>query len=664
MSGGLDDGAGNVGAPNEQGGSDSQGLAARNAGSEPLPEWTVTIGPDTARQVGSQPTATPEAPEQRPIISEPRPAKPQQQTNQPQPALLVDERSEQPGKRGIGAMGLVGLGVLGALLMLGVGAAGYAIFGSSDDGSGDAALSSEASDGSSGTTVEDIQRLLQGIGYQDVTVEEQDGTIFLSGAVETQADNAAVVTASASLAGGLPINTDGLLINPDDLTVGSTTQPTTDPGPQTVTGADPLQRLQTSLNRTMAATPVIFEPGTSSIASWHVDTLDTVAATLLANPGIAVTVVGYTDGSGTASQNQELSEARTSAVRDYLIAKGLEPGLIQTDARGESEASGLRDVGYLERRVEFQVVAVSLTPPVPLPLNVGVIVPSARDDLAFSQSLVDALDVLNDERGGLTLAVTENMFDVDAAKAQAEEYANSGSDVVILHGAQFRPFVEELAIASPEVVFVAGPDPLASELPNVFVYTVAAEQGAYVLGDLAASLSDSGTIGVVGPVPAAEPKRFVEGFRLGAEQRGATVLSEYTGSFSDVEAAAAASAGQVSAGADVLTGTSQMTVGPIELAANEGLLWFANQANQTSLAPDNVVASQVYHFEVAIREILAEIDANSTTGGIFPLTLGNGGMLLEFNPNYPLDDDLRTRADDLLFEVTAGSVSVEVDLEE
>ena len=198
----------------------------------------------------------------------------------------------------------------------------------------------------------------------------------------------------------------------------------------------------------------------------------------------------------------------------------------------------------------------------------------------------------------------------------------------------------------------------------MFAYSIAAEQGAYVLGDLAAALSGSNMIGIVGPLPVPEPQRFIEGFRLGAEQRGATVMTEYIGSFADVDLATSVAEAHVAAGADVLTGTAQMTVGPIEVAEREGLLWFANQANQTSLAPENVVASQVYHFEVAIREILAEIDAGATTGGTFPLTLGNGGMLLEFNSEFALDDELRKRADELLFGVTAGSITVDVQIGE
>ena len=345
-----------------------------------------------------------------------------------------------------------------------------------------------------------------------------------------------------------------------------------------------------------------------------------------------------------------------------MVSRGIPEGLLAIDPRGESEASGLRDIGYLERRVEFDVVAVDDIPAAELlPLDVGVIVPSAGNDLAFSQAMVQALDLMNAERGSLNTVVAENMFDVDAAAELGRQHAVDGFDIVVMHGAQFRDIAEGLAAEFPDTVFVTGPVEDNADLPsNVFAYSVAAEQGAYVLGNIAGHLSANDTAGIVGPVEASEPRRYIEGFTAGMEAHGGSVLSEYIGSFNDVEAATAVSSAQLDAGADVLTGTAQMVTGPVALAAERGVPWFANQANQTELAPANVVASQVYHFEVALRPIFAEIDAGATTGGTFPLTLGNGGMLLEFNSGYPLSGDLRQLADDLLFDVTAGSIVVNV----
>lgn len=584
------------------------------------------------------------------------------------PAQRTDRNPERPRtepavserKRRRRRVVLVPLAIVAGLALLGLGAVGYAAFGPTDDETASSDPATESAPTIDDPTA-DILRLLQGIGYDGIDVELRDGMIHVTGTVADQADVAAVVTATASLAEGIPIDADGLEVAPAEPAGPEADEATTaaDPAP----AADPLRQLQVTLDRTTAATPIIFDRGTSTIAPWHEAALDRVAELLLANPGIAVTVVGYTDDTGGTDQNQALSQERAEAVRAYLVERGIGEGLIQTVARGESDATGLRDLGYLERRVEFEIPAAAQTTMAVTPLDIGVIVPSPRDDLAFSQSLVDALEVLDGERGGLTLDISDNMFDVELAGEQAEQYATGGSDVVILHGAQYRPLVEPLAQGSPDVVFIAGPDPVDTDLPNVFVYTIAAEQGAFVMGDLAASLS-GGTVGIVGPLPVPEPQLFVEGFRLGAEQGGAQVVAEYAGSFNDVEVATAIAESHVAAGADVLTGTSQLTVGPIAVAERDGLPWFANQANQTELAPANVVASQVYHFEVAIREILAEIDADSTTGGTFPLTLGNGGMLLEFNPGYPLDENLRRRADRLVFEVTAGAVDVSVDLGE
>ena len=615
---------------------------------------------DSSAVSGTHASFTPPAEQPRPAIhqqpvAQSRSAPPQAEFHSQQALTQAPRQYQPPPRRPSRTLGLIA-----AALAVFVVVAGAAFFLTRDSGDDTADGQGQITASSVNDPVEAITLLLQGIGYNGVEVELRDGTLFVSGTVESRADVAAVVTASSSLADGLSINTDDLSIDPAGAAVASSAADGQTDDSSSL-ASNPLRVLQVSLDRAVAVAPIIFEPTITDISAWHTPTLDRVADILLANPGIAVSIVGFTDESGRAENNAAISFERASSVRTYLIDRGVSEGLLQIDPRGETEASGLRDIGYLERRVEFDVVAAGDIPAAELrQLDVGIIVPSPSNDLAFSQAMADALDLLNSERGGLNTVIAENMFDVDAATELARQQAAGGFDVVILHGAQFRAVAEALAVEYPEVIFVTGPVEDNAELPaNVFAYSVAAEQGAYVLGDIAAQISDNSTIGIVGPVEASEPKRYVGGFTAGAQAQGATVLSEYIGSFNDTEAAQAVSTAQLQAGADVLTGTAQMVTGPIALAAERDIPWFANQANQTELAPNNVVASQVYHFEVALRPILAEIDAGATTGGTFPLTLGNGGMLLEFNPGYDLSLELRQRADDLLFGVTAGSISVD-----
>ncbi len=74
----------------------------------------------------------------------------------------------------------------------------------------------------------------------------------------------------------------------------------------------------------------------------------------------AVIVEGYTDDRGAASFNQQLSEKRAHAVKDELIANGIDADLIKTVGYGESNPvadNATREGRAKNRRVEIKVDA-------------------------------------------------------------------------------------------------------------------------------------------------------------------------------------------------------------------------------------------------------------------------------------------------------------------
>ncbi|MGB7115496.1 MAG: BMP family ABC transporter substrate-binding protein, partial [Anaerolineales bacterium] len=71
------------------------------------------------------------------------------------------------------------------------------------------------------------------------------------------------------------------------------------------------------------------------------------------------------------------------------------------------------------------------------PFRVAVVMPSAINDLAFSQSMYDALVAIRDEMGGedsMEIVYSESMFVVDDAAAAIRDYASQGFNLVIAHG--------------------------------------------------------------------------------------------------------------------------------------------------------------------------------------------------------------------------------------
>lgn len=296
--------------------------------------------------------------------------------------------------------------------------------------------------------------------------------------------------------------------------------------------------------------------------------------------------------------------------------------------------------------------------------RVAVVMPSAINDLAFSQSMYDALLRVQGEMGAdnFEFVYSENMFVVDDAAAAIRDYASQGYDLVIAHGSQYGSSLQEIAPDFPETSFAWGTTVDTFGLPNVFAYEARSEQGGFVNGVMAATLSESNVIGVVGPIETGDAKLYVDGFRSGvlSVKPDAQVNVNYIGSFSDVALASEAATTHISAGADVLTGTAQMVVGAIGKAEENDVLWFGTQSNQTSLAPSIVVASQVYHWEGILNEMISLIKSGTLGGQAFQATLANGGEVIEFNPDSSVAAEAQTLAGETIQGIVDGSITIEL----
>jgi basic membrane lipoprotein Med (substrate-binding protein (PBP1-ABC) superfamily) len=301
-------------------------------------------------------------------------------------------------------------------------------------------------------------------------------------------------------------------------------------------------------------------------------------------------------------------------------------------------------------------------------LRVAVIMPSTINDLAFSQSMYDALLKIQKDMGGpdkMELVYSENMFVVDDAAAAIRDYATQGYDLIIAHGSQYGSSLKEIAPDFPKTAFAHGTtvDTFVAEgINNVFAYEAASDQGGYVNGVMAGKLTKTNVIGVVGPIETGDAKLYIDGFVAGvkASNPNAQVNVNYIGSFSDVALASEAASTHISAGADLLTGTAQMVVGAIGKAKENGVLWFGTQASQTRLAPEIVVANQIYDWTVVLNDIIDQIDKGTYGGKAYVINLKNGGEVIEFNPGFDLPADVKQLAEDTIQGIKDGSITIPV----
>ncbi|MFN3332133.1 MAG: BMP family protein [Caldilinea sp.] len=278
------------------------------------------------------------------------------------------------------------------------------------------------------------------------------------------------------------------------------------------------------------------------------------------------------------------------------------------------------------------------------PIRVALLMPSTINDISWSQSIYVSLKELQDELGAdkLEIAYSENMFNVPDAAAAIRDYASSGYNLVIAHGAQYGDSLMDIAPDFPDVSFAWGTTTRTGKdqgVENIFAYEPRGDQAGYVTGVLAAKLTKSKIIGLVGPVDAGDAKLHVDGFLAGvkATDPDVKVNVSFTGSFGDTALAAEAANTHIRAGADVLTGSAQQVVGAIGVAKENGVPWLGVQADQSTAAPEIVLASAIYDWTQLLRDIIAMREAGTMGGEVLQLTYANGGIRTIYSDQLPAE---------------------------
>jgi outer membrane protein OmpA-like peptidoglycan-associated protein len=103
---------------------------------------------------------------------------------------------------------------------------------------------------------------------------------------------------------------------------------------------------------------IYFDTAKATLRPESEATLQQVLGVLTANKALRLVVAGHTDSEGEPGYNQDLSERRAAAVADWLVAKGIDAGRLQSEGMGESQpvADNASEAGRaLNRRVQLRV---------------------------------------------------------------------------------------------------------------------------------------------------------------------------------------------------------------------------------------------------------------------------------------------------------------------
>ncbi|KYG71137.1 type IX secretion system PorP/SprF family membrane protein [Roseivirga ehrenbergii] len=109
----------------------------------------------------------------------------------------------------------------------------------------------------------------------------------------------------------------------------------------------------------MATEEISFGSGSSNLTESSLTSLDKVAALFRENNNLKLAIRGYTDNSGNADSNLQLSKERADSVKEYLISKGVTENRISAEGFGIANPradNSTKEGRAKNRRVELAIV--------------------------------------------------------------------------------------------------------------------------------------------------------------------------------------------------------------------------------------------------------------------------------------------------------------------
>ena len=291
-------------------------------------------------------------------------------------------------------------------------------------------------------------------------------------------------------------------------------------------------------------------------------------------------------------------------------------------------------------------------------LKVALLLSGAANDQGWNQTAYEGTQKAC-EKYGYELAYTENLEVADISAAFAD-YASAGYDVVIGHGYEFGDPALEVAETYPDTKFICTEADASAD--NVASYVMACEQTAYVEGIIAASTSESGKLGAIGPIPGDSLVKIINGYEDGAKSVNPDieVQTAWTNSFVDTRLAQEAAKAMIDNGVDVIKHCANACGNGAMTAAVEAGIWCQGDSyDQSSLAPDNILDSAIYNLDVVIDTALGSVADGSFEGDVYNLGMADGAVEVLLSDN--LSDDVKATAQDAIDKIVSGELEVERD---
>lgn len=293
------------------------------------------------------------------------------------------------------------------------------------------------------------------------------------------------------------------------------------------------------------------------------------------------------------------------------------------------------------------------------------------DDRTFNQYAYEGMKAA-EECFGFETSFIETVSEADYAKNIATAL-EGGPDIVVTVGFLLATDTLAAAQANPDVNFI-GVDQFQTDYGTNYVgLQYNEDEGGYLAGVLAASLSESGVIGVVGGREDVPPVvKLVNGYEVGAKSVNPDirVLKIYNESFTAPDKGASDAQQFIGEGADVIFGAGGKTGSGGVAAATAAGVWgigvdqdeyYTTFNSGDAPGADKLASSAIKRVDLGVFVQILNTLKGEFEGGLFALTAANGGITYAPFHDADIPEDVQAKLEDTRKGLADGSIETGLD---
>ncbi len=291
--------------------------------------------------------------------------------------------------------------------------------------------------------------------------------------------------------------------------------------------------------------------------------------------------------------------------------------------------------------------------------RVALLSPGPVSDAGWNAAAYEGLQLIEKE---LNAQITQVETKTPAEFEEAfREFARQNYQLVFGHGFEFQDAAAAVAPDFPKTVFITTSGNTVR--PNVAPMVFELEHATYLAGALAAMMSKSGKLGMVGGMEIPPVASTFDAFAAGAQsiKPDIKVIRSFIGNWEDVGAARQAALALMDQGCDFLIHNADAAAaGVFQAAAERNVFVFGTNKNQNDVDPQHIIASCVSNIPAAFVEMAQLVRDGRFEGKIYRLGMPEGVVSFALNAKLQaqIPPEVLTRIDEIQKQIVTGTVQV------